>query len=146
MKKLFLIVMLMVGTMSMAQEGKMPLENSTDYKELLAFYKKTMDSGKQTQVDSLRKEYLNKFGRDNFEKMKSSGLLMDKWLEVNLKRTNFKSVEEAVSLLAKVDIIDLQLKEEREKIQPLFSKLSKEFGTAALFKKINEDLKTEIKL
>lgn len=146
MKKLFLIVILMVGTMSMAQEIKIPLENSTDYKELLAFYKKTMDSGKQTEIDLLRKEYLNKLGKDNFNQMKSSDLEMDKWLQVNIKNTSFKSVEEASDLLAKIDRIDAEMQEERKVIEPIFSRLSKEVGTAVLFKKINEDLKSEIKL
>lgn|SRR5690606_15601289 len=146
MKKLFLIVILMVGTMSMAQEIKIPLENSTDYKELLAFYKKTMDSGKQTEIDLLRKEYLNKLGKDNFNQMKSSDLEMDKWLEVNIKNTSFKSVEEASDLLAKINRIDAEMQQERKVIQPIFSRLSKEVGTEVLFKKINEDLKSEIKL
>lgn len=136
----------MVGTMSMAQEIKIPLENSTDYKELLAFYKKTMDSGKQTEIDLLRKEYLNKLGKDNFNQMKSSDLEMDKWLQVNIKNTSFKSVEEASDLLAKIDRIDAEMQEERKVIEPIFSRLSKEVGTAVLFKKINEDLKSEIKL
>ena len=136
----------MVGTMSMAQEIKIPLENSTDYKELLAFYKKTMDSGKQTEIDLLRKEYLNKLGKDNFNQMKSSDLEMDKWLQVNIKNTSFKCVEEASDLLAKIDRIDAEMQEERKVIEPIFSRLSKEVGTAVLFKKINEDLKSEIKL
>lgn len=136
----------MVGTMSMAQEIKIPLENSTDYKELLAFYKKTMDSGKQTEIDLLRKEYLNKLGKDNFNQMKSSDLEMDKWLEVNIKNTSFKSVEEASDLLAKINRIDAEMQQERKVIQPIFSRLSKEVGTEVLFKKINEDLKSEIKL
>ena len=136
----------MVGTMSMAQEIKIPLENSTDYKELLAFYKKTMDSGKQTEIDLLRKEYLNKLGKDNFNQMKSSDLEMDKWLQVNIKNTSFKSVEEASDLLAKINRIDAEMQQERKVIQPIFSRLSKEVGTEVLFKKINEDLKSEIKL
>lgn len=140
-------MMLMVGTVGMAQEQKKTsLENSTDYKELLAFYKKTMDSGKQTEIDLLRKEYLNKLGKDNFNQMKSSDLEMDKWLQVNIKNTSFKSVEEASDLLAKIDRIDAEMQEERKVIEPIFSRLSKEVGTAVLFKKINEDLKSEIKL
>lgn len=146
MKKLTLYVMLMVGTMSMAQEKATISENSTDYKELLAFYKKVIDSGKQTEIDLLRKEYLNKLGKDNFNQMKSSDLGMDKWLQVNIKNTSFKSVEEASELLAKIDRIDAEMQEERKVIQPIFSKLSKEVGTAVLFKKISEDLKNEIKL
>lgn len=137
----------MVGTVGMAQEQKKPsLENSKDYQELLGFYKKTMESGKQTEIDLLRKEYLNKLGKDNFNQMKSSDLEMDKWLEVNIKNTSFKSVEEASDLLAKINKIDAEMQHERKVIQPIFSRLSKEVGTAVLFKKINEDLKSEIKL
>ena len=138
-------MMLMVGTVGMAQEQKKPsFENSKDYQELLGFYKKTMESGKQSQVDLLRKEYLNKFEKNNFTEMKDSGLSMLKWLENNLKKTNFKSIDEASALITKIEKLDAELKEDRSKIQPIFSKLSKEFGTAALFKKISEDLKTEI--
>src|SRR5690606_4046879 len=147
MKKIFIMMMLMVGTVGMAQEQKKPsLENSKDYQELLGFYKKTMESGKQTEIDLLRKEYLNKLGKDNFNQMKSSDLEMDKWLEVNIKNTSFKSVEEASDLLAKINKIDAEMQHERKVIQPIFSRLSKEVGTAVLFKKINEDLKSEIKL
>ena len=140
-------MMLMVGTVGMAQEQKKTsFENSKDYQELLGFYKKTMESGKQLQVDLLRKEYLNKFGQSSFQEMSTSGLSMDKWLQKNIKKTNFKSVEEASDLLAKIDRIDAEMQEERKVIEPIFSRLSKEVGTAVLFKKINEDLKSEIKL
>src|SRR5690606_40422211 len=88
MKKIFIMMMLMVGTVGMAQEQKKPsLENSKDYQELLGFYKKTMESGKQTEIDLLRKEYLNKLGKDNFNQMKSSDLEMDKWLEVKDRKS-----------------------------------------------------------
>lgn len=146
MKKIIVLLMLALSTMSVAQDKQITFEDSKDYKELLLFYKQTMESGKQLELDLLRKEYLNKFGKDNFNQMKSSDLGMDKWLQVNIKNTSFKSVQEASDLLAKIDRIDAEMQEERKVIEPIFSRLSKEVGTAVLFKKINEDLKSEIKL
>lgn len=140
-------MMLMVGAVSMAQEkSNSSFENSKDYQELLSFYKKTMESGKQLEIDLLQKEYLNKFGQNNFKEMNDSGLSMGEWLEINLKKTNFKSIEEASSFIEKIANLDAELKEQRSYILPIFSRLSKEVGTAKLFKKISEDLKTEIEL
>ncbi|UUV20206.1 hypothetical protein [Paenimyroides aestuarii] len=146
MKKIIVLLMLAVSTVSVAQDKQITFEDSKDYKELLLFYKQTMESGKQLELDLLRKEYLNKFGQSSFQEMSASGLSMDKWLEKNIKKTNFKSIEEANTLLAKMEKLELVLKEDRKKIEPIFTRLSKEVGTAALFKKISEDLKTVIKL
>lgn len=145
MKKVILIVILMVGSVSMAQEKKVkPFYETEDYIKIKEYYKQLITSGNYEVVESLRKEFTTKLNLDNFEKIKESNLLMKDWLNQNWKSTNFSSANEAISLLSKIEEVENVNNITIKEMLPLFQKITKEVGYSTFFKKINEDLITKL--
>lgn len=144
MKKNIIVVLLLIcGSMGFSQNKQTTFE-SQDYKELKEFYEKALESGKYKELDELKKEFIDKLGVENFNKIKDSSLLIEDWLNQNWENTAFSSFDEAKELLQQQNKLNAEIKELRKEIIPLFVKLSKEVGYGALFKKLNEDLKQDL--
>ncbi|WCM43337.1 hypothetical protein MG290_06660 [Flavobacterium sp. CBA20B-1] len=147
MKKIIVLLMLAVSTMSVAQEkSENAIYQTEEYQQIKKYYLNMVLSGKLEDAEQVRKQFLDKLGRDNFKQMSTSGLSMDKWLEKNIKKTNFKSIEEANTLLAKMNAFEQESIESRKEILPLIKKITDKVGHVAYTKQLQEDLKAEIKL
>lgn len=141
MKKVILIVMLMVGTVSIAQEKTAkPFYETEEYKDLKKYYSELVKSGNYDKLDVVKKDFLDKLGRDNFNIIKNSGVSMSEWITNNLQKTQFKSLNEYTDLMKKWQEIEAEISVTHKKMTPLFQKITKEVGYSAFFKKINEDL------
>lgn len=118
--------------------------NTDDYIKIKNYYKTLVKSGSFNEVKVLREQLLDNLGIENWDKLVASNLTIEDWIEENLESTNFKSLDEAKVLLNQIkkieEINNISIKE----MSPIFSKITNEVGYASFFKRINQDVLSEL--
>src|SRR5690606_17213318 len=114
MKKNIIVVLLLIGGSMGFSQNKQTTFESQDDKELKEFYEKALESGKYKELDELKKEFIDKLGVENFNKIKDSSLLIEDWLNQNWENTAFSSFDEAKELLQQQNKLNAEIKELRK--------------------------------
>ena len=118
--------------------------NTDDYNKIKNYYKILIKSGSFNEVKILRDELLDNLGLENWNKLVASNLTIEDWIKENLKSTNFKSLQETNELLNELKKIEEINNISIEEMSPIFSKITNEVGYAAFFKRINQDVLSEL--
>lgn len=138
--------MMMAGSMACySQENTTEaFYNSEDYLKIKSYYKTLVKSGNFNKIEVLRKQLLDNLGLENWNKLVASKLTIEDWINENLTLTNFNSEQEANDLLSKLKEIEETNNISIKEMSPIFSKITNEVGYAAFFKRINQNVLSEL--